>query len=216
MNAQLWWYTARAGGLVAWFLATVSVLWGLLVSGRLSKRPKPAWVLDLHRFLGGLTVVFVAVHMFGLWADTFVRFGISELFVPFASTWKPAATAWGVVALYVLLAIELTSLLMRRIPRRIWHAVHLSSFGLFAMATIHALTAGTDATNPVVVGFAVVSTVAIVNLTALRVVSRRVGRAPAAGRVGAATRTPGVRPRSDGRTPARPRGEMAARERVPQ
>ena len=59
MSAQLWWYTARAGGLVAWALATASVVWGLLLSGRITRKPKPAWVLDLHRFLGALTVVFV-------------------------------------------------------------------------------------------------------------------------------------------------------------
>ena len=44
--------------------------------------------------------------------------GPAELFVPLASAWKPGAVAWGVVALYLLLAIEITSLLQRRIPRR--------------------------------------------------------------------------------------------------
>ncbi len=181
MSAQLWWYTARAGGLVAWALATASVVWGLLLSGRLTaRRPKPAWVLDLHRFLGGLTVVFVGVHVLALWLDSFVHFGAAELFVPLASGWKPGAVAWGIVALYLLLAVEVTSLLQRRIPRRWWHAVHLTSFGLFGFATVHALTAGTDAGTTPVVWFALFGTLLVaVNLTVLRVVSRRVGRAPA-------------------------------------
>jgi predicted ferric reductase len=194
MTTPVWWHVARAGGIVAWVLATVSVLWGLLLSGRLSRRPKPAWVLDLHRFLGGLTVAFVGVHVLALWADSFVYFGPAELFVPMASAWKPAATAWGIVAFYLLLAVELTSLLMRRIPRAAWHAVHLTSFGVFGFATAHALTAGTDARHPFVVAFAVLSTAAVVNLAALRVVSRRVGRAPARGRAGAPTRSVAARP----------------------
>jgi predicted ferric reductase len=193
VSSQFWWYTARAGGLVAWALATASVLGGLLVSGRLSRKPKPAWVLDLHRFLGALTLVFVLVHMGALWADSYVPFGPGELMVPLASSWKPVATAWGVVAFYLLVAIEITSLLMRRIPRAFWHAVHLSSFGLFAFSTVHALTAGSDARHPLIVGFAVLSSAAVVNLLALRVVSRKVPRAPAAGRVGARTRTAAAR-----------------------
>ena len=83
------------GGLVGWALATASVLFGLLLSGRITRTPKPAWVLDLHRFLGGLTVVFVGVHLLGLWLDSYVHFGPSELFLPFASSWKPGAVAWG-------------------------------------------------------------------------------------------------------------------------
>jgi ABC-type uncharacterized transport system permease subunit len=83
---------------------------------------------------------------------------------------------------------------MRRLPRRFWHAVHLASFAVFALATIHALTAGTDADNPFVVGYAVASTAAVVNLTALRIVSRRIGRAPARGRAGATTRSVAARP----------------------
>ncbi len=194
MNAQVWWYTARAGGLVSWGLATASVIWGLLLSGRITRKPKPAWVLDLHRFLGALTVVFVAVHLLGLWLDSFVSFGPAELFVPLASGWKPGAVAWGVVAFYLLLAIEVTSLLQRRIPRRAWHAVHLTSFGLFGFATVHALTAGTDAGSSLMRWFALISTVVIVNLTMLRVVSRRAGRAPARGPVGAPTRSVAARP----------------------
>jgi DMSO/TMAO reductase YedYZ heme-binding membrane subunit len=194
MNNQVWWYTARAGGLVSWGLATASVIWGLLLSGRLGRKPKPAWVLDLHRFLGGLTVVFVGVHMLGLWLDSFVQFGPAELFVPFASAWKPGPVAWGIVAMYLLVAIEVTSLLQRRIPRRVWHAIHLTSFGLFGFATIHALTAGTDATTTPVRVFALISTVVVVNLTVFRVLSRRAGRAPARGRAGAPKQSVAARP----------------------
>ena len=194
MSSQVWWYTVRAGGLVAWVLATAAVLWGLLVSGRFGRKPKPAWVLDLHRFLGALTVIFVAIHIVALWLDSFVAFGPVELFVPFASAWRPGAVAWGIVATYLLVAVEVTSLLQRRIPRRVWHAVHLASYGLFAFATVHALTAGTDAANPLVRVFALLSTMAVVNLTVLRIVSRRAGRAPARGRAGAQTQSVAARP----------------------
>ena len=74
-------------------------------------------MLDLHKFLGTLSLVFVAVHLGALWADNYVHFGASELFVPMASTWRPGAVAWGIVAMYLLVAIQLTSWAMRRLPR---------------------------------------------------------------------------------------------------
>ena len=69
--------------------------------------------------------------------------------MPFVSSYKPAAVALGVVGMYLLLAIELTSLAMRKLPRRTWHAVHLTSYVLFVVATVHGLTAGTDRHNAV-------------------------------------------------------------------
>ena len=191
---HLWWYTARGAGIVAWVLATGAVMLGLLLSGRFGRRPKPAWLLDLHRFLGGLVVAFVAVHLGALVADSTVQFGITDLVVPFASAWKPGAVAWGVVAAWLLVAVELTSLAQRRLPRRVWHAVHLTSFVVFVASTVHALTAGTDATNPWFRAFALVSSAVVVNLTVLRVVSRRVGRAAARGRAGAPNRSVAARP----------------------
>jgi DMSO/TMAO reductase YedYZ heme-binding membrane subunit len=150
-NHQIWWHLARASGLVAWALVSVSVLWGLIVSGRLTRRvPPPAWNLDLHRFLGGLAVTFTALHIVGLMADSYVQFSWVDVLVPFATSWKPGAVAWGIVAFYLLLAVELTSLAMRRLPRRLWRNVHATSFLLFVATTIHGLRAGTDAGQPAV------------------------------------------------------------------
>jgi DMSO/TMAO reductase YedYZ heme-binding membrane subunit len=170
MNEQLWWHVARAGGIVSWALLALAVAWGLLLSTKtLGARPGPAWLLDLHRFLGGLALVFTGVHLAGLVADSYVHFGPADLLVPFASDWKPGAVAWGIVAFYVLLAVEVTSLFMRRIPRRVWKAVHASSFVLFVAASLHGSTAGTDARNLVYVEVSIVLTIAVLFLTLVRV-----------------------------------------------
>jgi len=178
MNEHLWWYVARAGGLISWVLVGAAILWGLSLSGRITRRPRPAWVLDLHRFLGLLAVVFTAVHLLGLFADSYTHFGPAELFVPLASSWRPGPVTWGIVGFYLLLAIEVTSLLMRRLPRRFWRGVHLTSYALFVIATAHLFTAGTDAGNPIVQWIALVVTVVIVNLTVVRAFSRPARRGP--------------------------------------
>jgi predicted ferric reductase len=192
VNAHVWWYTARASGLVAWALVTLSVLWGLSFAGRLASRPRPAWMLDLHRFLGGLSVAFVAVHVLGLSLDGYVHFGPAQLFVPFASSWRPVAVAWGIVGMYLLLAIEVTSLLMRHLPRRVWRGIHLTSFVLFVVATAHGLLSGTDVRNGVVRWCALGGTLAVANLLVLRAfaaTSRAGAPAPRRARVAAAPRT---------------------------
>ena len=172
MTQQLWWYSVRASGVVAWVLVTAAVVWGLLLSSRSTTRPRPAWVLDLHRFLGGLTFVFLAVHLVGLLFDKWVGFGPRELFIPMASEYRPGALAWGIVAMYLLIAVEVTSLAMKRLTRRAWHAIHLASFVVFAMTTVHVLTAGTDARRAPVQVFAWASCVIVAGLTVLRIVTR--------------------------------------------
>jgi DMSO/TMAO reductase YedYZ heme-binding membrane subunit len=173
LGSHLWWYTARASGLVAWVLVTASVLWGLALASRLVRRPKPAWVLEVHRFLGGASVVFVAVHLLALSLDRYVGFGVEDLFVPMASAWKPDAVAWGIVAFYLLIAVEVTSLLMRRLPRKLWRAVHLTSFAVFGATTVHALLAGTDANDVVVQWLALGSTALVAFLAMFRVLADR-------------------------------------------
>ena len=146
MSGQFPWYVARSAGLVAWALLAASVLWGLALSTKvLSPKVRPNWILDLHRWLGGLALTFTGVHVGALLLDTYVHFGLVSVLVPFATTWHPGAVAWGVVSVYLLVAVEITSLLKARIPRSVWRKTHFASFVLFVTSTLHGLTAGTDA-----------------------------------------------------------------------
>lgn len=143
---QFWWYVARSGGIVALVLVAASVLWGLLLSSRyLTGGPKLKGLLNLHRFLGGLSVVFTLIHLAGLYLDSYIEFALADLVVPFASSWRPAEVAAGVVAAWLLLAVQATSVLMRRLPRHLWKWIHLISYLLLPLGLLHGITAGTDA-----------------------------------------------------------------------
>ena len=151
MVGRVWWWLTRAAGIVAWLLVAFAVVWGLLASTRLiRKRGVPAWILDLHRYLGTLTIVFVAIHVGAIYLDSFVSFSPKQLIVPFASTWRPHAVAWGIFATYILVAIQSTSWAMRLLPRKLWHRVHVLSVPMLVMATVHGFLAGTDRHNPAV------------------------------------------------------------------
>jgi DMSO/TMAO reductase YedYZ heme-binding membrane subunit len=51
--------------------------------------------------------------------------------------------------MYLLAAVEITSLMRRRLSKRVWQRTHYLSFPLFAFSTIHLITSGTDMGNPV-------------------------------------------------------------------
>ena len=189
MNEQLWWYVARATGVVAWAGLTLSVLWGLALSTRLlGRRPRPAWVLDLHRYLGGLATVFTVVHLGSLVADSYVTFGPADLLVPLASAWKPGAVAWGITALYLLVAVEATSLARRRLPMKVWRRAHALSLPLWIAATGHFALAGTDVVNRLAQWTLALAMVAVVFTVLVRILS----------------------PKPDRRRPGQPEGERSA------
>ena len=123
-----------------------------------------------------MAVTFTALHLLGLVADSAVEFTVGALFVPFVSPWRPGAVAWGIVALYLLVAVELSSLLRRRMPTRVWRWIHLSSFLLYVAATGHLLAAGTDGASPWLLGPVWATMIAIGSLTLVRVLVPR-GRA---------------------------------------
>ena len=87
------WYAARAGGILAYLLVSATVLAGILLAG---KRRVPGFprfaVEDVHRFLGLLAGLFIAVHIGGVALDTVVPFSLGQLVIPFTAGYRPLAT----------------------------------------------------------------------------------------------------------------------------
>jgi DMSO/TMAO reductase YedYZ heme-binding membrane subunit len=169
VTQKLAWYVSRSSGLITWALVAASIVWGITLSSRLVRRRGiPAWLLDLHRYLAALSLIFTVVHILGLVADNYVYFGWKELFVPMASKWRPGPTAWGIVAFYILVAIEVTSLLMRKMPRKYWHGIHLLAYPLFILGTVHGFQTGADKGNKLVQWGALLVIELVVGLTLFR------------------------------------------------
>ena len=144
MNPHMWWYVARGAGMSSWLSGATSVTTGLLMSGKATMRPRPNWQLDLHRHQGAVCLSMLALHIGALVADSYSHFTISSILVPMVSGWKPLAVATGIVAMYLFVIVEMTSLLRKRISKRTWHIVHLSSLIAYLLSTAHFVQAGTD------------------------------------------------------------------------
>lgn len=177
MNAQFWWFLTRSSGIVAWVMLTLSVIWGIILSTKaFPEQRRPIWLLSVHRWLGGLTMSFLAVHLVALVADSYVQFGLADLTIPYATDWKPGAIALGVLGMWLLVAVELTSLAMRKLPRKVWRVVHLSSYIAFWFTAMHAAFAGSDATKPMYQWTAVASIAAVAWALIYRILTRRSAR----------------------------------------
>jgi predicted ferric reductase len=174
VSEETLWFAARASGIVAWALLTLAVVWGLLLSSRAAgERVRTPWLLDLHRFLGVVALVLIAIHLAAILANDFVPFDVADLFVPFLTTWRPGAVAWGIAALYVVLAVEITSRLRKRLSTRAWHRVHVLSLPAWVAASIHLLRAGTDAHDRVLLAVLFASLAVVLALLVLRLLGHR-------------------------------------------
>jgi hypothetical protein len=96
--------------------------------------------------------------------------------------------------------VQATSLAMKRLPKRVWRGIHMSSYVLTWLVFVHAGLAGTDVANRVYQVVALLLTIVAVTAAVLRVT---MGRATRRGGAAAAptTQVPAVAPE-----PAAPAG----------
>jgi len=185
-DVHLWWYISRASALIAWALMTLSVVWGILLSTRmLRKVDNPGWLADLHKYLGGMTLILVGLHMVSLMLDGWLRFGVSDVLVPFSTSFKSLPVALGILAFYVLIAVQGSSLMMSRLPRRFWKGLHYASYATLILVSFHAGFTGTDVGawwyQALSISLIVIALISVLLRVILApTIERRVGRADAA------------------------------------
>ena len=139
------WDTARAGGFAAYVLLSLAVVAGLVLRNRWQTARWPRLITnELHGYLSLLALVFVTIHVLAVAVDPFTHFGLREVLVPFVSHYRPLWMGLGIVALYLLLAVWISTRLRTRIGYRLWRRIHLLAFAVFAVATVHGIGTGSD------------------------------------------------------------------------
>ncbi|HWF79248.1 MAG TPA: ferric reductase-like transmembrane domain-containing protein [Streptosporangiaceae bacterium] len=143
--AHVLWYSTRATGIVAFILLTGTVVLGVLgTAGVASERWPRIVTAGLHKNLALTATALVAVHVVTTVLDPFVSISLVAAFVPFTSSYRPIWLSLGAVALDLLLAVIVTSVLRDRLSHRAWRAVHLLVYACWPVALWHALGTGTD------------------------------------------------------------------------
>jgi sulfoxide reductase heme-binding subunit YedZ len=143
------WLTIRASGVVAWALLSAVVFWGLFLRTRiLGKKSTPVNLLHLHRWLGTLALVALAVHLGALLIDPVVKFTIPEILVPGLASWQPIPVALGTLALWCMLPVSLIGRIRTKMGKKgnaFFKKSHLIAYFAWPLATAHYVLAGTDA-----------------------------------------------------------------------
>lgn len=157
------WNVARAGGFTAYILLTLAVAVGLALSTQLQSPRRWPRLLnsELHNFLTLLSTIFMVVHVLAVWIDPFTRFGWSAIFIPFASNYRTFWMALGIVALYLGIAIGISTWLRPRIGYTWWRRLHVLTLGIYVLVTIHGLGTGSDTQTPWAPGIYIASIVLV-------------------------------------------------------
>jgi sulfoxide reductase heme-binding subunit YedZ len=139
------WYTTRATGVVALLLLTGTVALGVAGTARLETQAMPRVVRSgLHRNLALLAVAFVAVHVLTAVLDPYAGIGFVAAVVPFSSAYRPLWLGLGAVALDLLAALVISSLVRSRLSYSAWRALHWLAYACWPVALWHGLGTGTD------------------------------------------------------------------------
>ena len=139
------WYLMRATGIVSLLLLTIVVALGVATSTRMRPRGTPLYVTTaVHRNASLLAVVFLGIHVVSAVIDPEASVQLTAVLVPFTSHWAPFWVGLGALALDLVAALVVTSLVRHRLPYGLWRRIHWAAYAAWPLALVHGLGAGSD------------------------------------------------------------------------
>jgi sulfoxide reductase heme-binding subunit YedZ len=141
---HIYWIVSRAAGIAALMLSSASVGLGVTMAGRFVRRP----VRDLriaHEALALATIAALAVHGLSLVGDGFIGMSLTDVSVPFASSYKTLWTTMGIVGAWLLVLLGLAYYARTRIGPARFKVLHRFTLLGWVLGVAHSLGEGTDA-----------------------------------------------------------------------
>jgi sulfoxide reductase heme-binding subunit YedZ len=140
------WLAARAAGITAYLLLTLQIVLGLLLSHPTNQArwKQGKRVFPWHENAWVFVLAFLGAHVVTIVADPWAGVGIGGAVVPGLSEYRSSAVALGTMALYAMLVTGLTARYTKRLPAGWWLRIHRLSLGIFVLAWLHGVLAGTD------------------------------------------------------------------------
>jgi methionine sulfoxide reductase heme-binding subunit len=145
MSDTILWYATRGAGIVSLVLLTGVVVLGIVSAMRWQTASWPRFLTTgFHGNLALATLIFLALHIVTAVVDPFTALGWNAAIIPFSSPYRRFWLGLGAVAIYLLLAIVITSLLRPVFGARTWRLVHWLAYLMWPVAVIHGIGTGTD------------------------------------------------------------------------
>jgi predicted ferric reductase len=150
-NIPWMWFAMRASGITAWTLLSATIMWGLLLRTRILPATSPVRLMNLHKYLGSLALLTLAIHLVTVFLDPTLGFTWANILIPFTAAWKPLALATGIIAAYLMVPVQLVARVRAKMGKAgaTWfNRTHLIAYAAWPLATAHYVMAGTDALVP--------------------------------------------------------------------
>jgi cytochrome b561 len=143
------WVLLRAAGIGSYVALWLAVAWGLVATTGVVKRriSKPA-ANAFHAFVASTGLALLAVHLVLLVVDSYMPFAPLDVLVPMRSTFRPLALTAGVVSMYAIVLVMVSSWTRSKMSTRLWRTIHLLAVPAFVLALLHGVFAGTDTQRP--------------------------------------------------------------------
>ena len=163
MNSTYLWYATRATGMVALILLTLSMILGLVTTSRVRARHWPGFAQqEIHRRISIVAVVFLGLHVLTSILDTYVQIGWLAIVVPFTSPYSPFWVGLGAIALDLMVAVFVSSLLRAHLKPGTWRGIHWLAYGSLPIALAHTFGLGTDSSEHWVIVLGVLCVLSVV------------------------------------------------------
>jgi hypothetical protein len=168
-SATIYWYISRGAGFTVFILLTVAVSLGILLSLKWRTDAWPRFItVELHPFVQLVAGVFLLIHIISVLLDSFIRFSLAGILIPFVSTYRPVWLSFGIVATYLGVALAISSYLKKFIGYRVWRTMHYGGFVVWVFALIHGVTTGSDTRAPWATAIYAGSALLVAGLLAVR------------------------------------------------
>jgi predicted ferric reductase len=134
---------ARVIGLLGLALLIVSSVGGTLLASRTAQKIKflKGQTFKYHRTLSLVGAALFLLHPIPLLlAHATTGMHWWNVFVPFTAPKQGILIAWGTLAAYALIVVTVSSLNIKRMPRRQWRVLHYGSYAVLGLGLVHALT----------------------------------------------------------------------------
>jgi predicted ferric reductase len=138
---------ARTLGIAGVMLLAASAVLGVLLASRTAQRLRllKGRTFRIHRLLSVLGAGLLLAHPVPVvLAQETTGAGLAAVFVPFAAEKLAFNIAFGALALDILLIVLASSLLIKRLPRKVWRRLHYGTYAVLVLGLYHGLLIPND------------------------------------------------------------------------
>ncbi|HNF93445.1 MAG TPA: ferric reductase-like transmembrane domain-containing protein [Anaerolineales bacterium] len=144
-SVHIWWYVTRAAGLMGYLLFWLSTVWGFAISSKIfDSFLERMFTFDFHEHLSLLSLGFLVLHVAVLLIEKVEPLSLTEVLVPFVSTYRPFWTGIGIITFYLTVLVTITFYIRKWISMKTFRVIHYLSVAAYFGALLHSVYAGTD------------------------------------------------------------------------